>query len=171
MAMTKALIIDANCFSETNLRNEIKDAIRSGSLVPIWSKQGQLDSELRRANHRRYVRYATAGRFYCVCNVCVERKTNHLRSNGNLTSNDAHIVALALVSGANVLATDDTHLTNDFSGCNQIERSSNCRKRQGRRIPRNVIQRSTRSDIVVRLLNGATARYKHCPCQCEQTGC
>ena len=168
----KALIIDANCFSGNNLRDEIKDAIIRGDLVPIWSKSGQLANELKKANFIRFRQYANAGKFYCVCNICVERKTEHLKSNCDLQSNDEHIVALALVSGANTLATNDCPLINDFKNCNKIESSSSCRKRQGNAIPRRVIQASSPAPkLVAKLLQQATAKYKHCPCQCKQSGC
>ena len=48
MAMIKAIILDANCFSGNNLRDEIKNAISRGNLVPIWSKSGQLADELKK---------------------------------------------------------------------------------------------------------------------------
>ena len=166
-----ALIIDANCFSKGNMRSEVAIAIEGGKLIPIWSSGGQLESELKRANLNVYTIYAHKKKFFCVCDVCVQRKTAHLRSNGNLKSNDAHIVALALVSGANVLTTDDASLKYDFKDCDRIERSSNCRRRQGRRIPRKVIQSSTNSKDVNDLLSKASARYKHCPCHCDRTGC
>ena len=170
--MTKAIILDANCFSGNNLRDEIKDAITRGDLVPIWSKDGKLAEELSKANIARFRQYANAGRFYCVCNICVERKTKHLESKCHLTSNDKHIVALALVSGANTLATNDSLLINDFKACNKIDGSSSCRKRQGKAISRKVIQTSSPlTSVVVRLLKQATVKYKHCPCQCNQSGC
>jgi hypothetical protein len=172
MAMTKAIILDASCFSGNNLRNEIKAKIRCGDLVPIWSKSGKLAKELKQADFIRFREYAKAGKCYCVCNICVERKTNHLKSNCKLESNDGHIVALALVSGANTLVTNDCLLIKDFKDCNEIDKSSRCRTRQGTKISRKVIQTSSPSSSEVsRLLREATVKYKHCLCQCSQSGC
>lgn len=94
-SVTNALIIDASCFAEDNLRAEIKQAIRENRVSPIWSRNGLLAKELRAANVKRYASYELAKKFFDVCNVCVKRKTEHLISNGGLTSDDAHVVALA----------------------------------------------------------------------------
>ena len=39
---------------------------------------------------------------------------------GRVTSNDLHVLALALVSGARLLFTDDRRLTNDFMNTDVI---------------------------------------------------
>ena len=44
----------------------------------------------------------------------VDAETNKLVANGNCKSDDEHIIALALVSGARILCTTDADLMDDF---------------------------------------------------------
>lgn len=172
MTKTKAIIIDANCFSGKNFRNEIKKAISDGSMCAIVSENGKLAKELKVANVKRFTEFSKARRFYKVCNDCVERKTQHLQSLNTLTCNDAHVIALAVVSGANTLLSNDANLIADFGNCNFIERSSACVRRRGRVIQRRAIRHTSPNSRSVRdILRDASAKYEHCECKCNQRGC
>ena len=51
----------------------------------------------------------------------VEEKTEELKNSGSCRSNDAHVVALAQVSGARLLFTNDDDLRKDFADKNLID--------------------------------------------------
>ena len=172
MKEVPALIIDANSFSEKKLSSEFKNLILKYDLLLVWSDDGQLSDELKSANKKRFVQHSIAGKFFCVCNTCVERKAEHLRNQNTLESNDHHIIALAIVSAANTIVTEDSKLVSDFKNCNKIDRWSKCRKRQGKATKRIVINlASTPKNIIQKKLREASAKHEHCSCSCEGRGC
>ena len=77
---------------------------------------GELRDEL--ARDRRFVQWLRAalrnGRARSVADEAVEGHAEQLRREGVCKSNDLHVVALALVSGARLLYTNDTALIDDF---------------------------------------------------------
>ena len=50
----------------------------------------------------------------------IEAEEERLRVDGRLTSNDGHVVALAIVSGARLLYTNDRKLTQDFENAEVV---------------------------------------------------
>jgi hypothetical protein len=77
---------------------------------------GKLKIELTRNAHvtRRLVQLERAGRLRPVPTTDLEREERHLNRQGHCCSNDLHVLALARISGARTLATEDGDLTTDF---------------------------------------------------------
>ena len=77
---------------------------------------GKLRSEMRR--DRRFARWLKTnlqyGRARSVPDRVVEDRENELGRTNVCTSNDVHVLALALVSGARLLYTNDAALIADF---------------------------------------------------------
>jgi hypothetical protein len=66
------------------------------------------------ASRKMLVQLDRAGRLRRVNEEELGRQEQHLIARGCCRSNDTHVVALALVSGARTLATKDDRLTEDF---------------------------------------------------------
>ena len=62
-----------------------------------------------------------AGRFRLVNALAVEEQTRKLKQKSSCRSNDAHVIALALVSGARLLYSNDRELGDDFRDKKLIE--------------------------------------------------
>ena len=77
---------------------------------------GKLRVELGR--DERFVRWLKSalryGRARSVADEEVENRASELRSDGVCTSDDEHVLALAMVSGARLLYTNDAALISDF---------------------------------------------------------
>lgn len=160
-----AIIIDANCFSDTNLRSEIRNKIKAKKIKVILDSGGPLEKELKQANINLYRLYALGGRFYKICKKSVEKKTAHLESLNLLSSNDHHIIAVAIISGANILVTEDLELKKDFKNCDDVDKKSNCLKRQHPPKKRSIIGVATPIEKTVNfLLNNAVSKYTECEC-------
>ena len=54
------------------------------------------------------------GKLQIVNENAVDTKTNHIQSHGICKSNDPHVIALAQVSGARLLYSNDGNLQQDF---------------------------------------------------------
>jgi len=111
------LIVDTNLAGvvfgspgQSDFRPIIDWLTRSGKLVV----GGQLSGELERLNSvRRFIRALDqAGRLRRFSNAQTEAES--LRIESNCRSNDAHIIALARISGARVLCSRDNALHRDF---------------------------------------------------------
>ena len=63
-----------------------------------------------------------AGRARIIPDSQVELETESIRSGGICTSNDHHVIALARVSGARLLFTNDGDLENDFKNAALVAR-------------------------------------------------
>jgi hypothetical protein len=61
-----------------------------------------------------------AGRARLVKAELVDGETVKLRESGHLKSNDGHVIALAIVSGARAVATDDVNLMKDVKNKNIV---------------------------------------------------
>ena len=69
----------------------------------------------RNAGFVRWLRTAQrVGRARAISDEAVDSETETLRSQGICRSNDEHVVALAKVSGARLLFTNDNALQDDF---------------------------------------------------------
>lgn len=71
------------------------------------------------ARYREVVRFmaelARRGRLRVVRDTAVDLETESLKAAGACSSNDAHLVALARVSGARILCTSDLAAARDFT--------------------------------------------------------
>ena len=188
MIEERALIIDASVFGE--LRSEVSKAVKN-KLKIVISEGGKLEKELRKAKPERFSEYKRTLRFYDeICNECVEEKIEQLelvdreainrKTTRLLRSNDSHVIALAIISGANVLVTADQDLQEDFGKCNSIDNRANREKRNG--FKRNNLQPDrkvitqktpekpveTSSAVANRLIRSAKIKYQPCECQENQ---
>lgn len=78
------------------------------------SMGGAFASELFRATKQRLLAYSQAGQARIFPGERVADEAHRLQSEGNVRSNDTHVLALARVSGARLLYTGDTALMADF---------------------------------------------------------
>ena len=62
-----------------------------------------------------------AGKLQIVNENAVDTKTNHIQSHGICKSNDPHVIALAQVSGARLLYSNDGNLQQDFKNKKLID--------------------------------------------------
>jgi hypothetical protein len=116
------LIIDANCAWE--LSNGAPDA----TPIATWLKRG--DSRIAIGGTKLNIEYKKIGNFMKLLGVLdsrgqihraeehlVDREAERIESELILTSDDPHILALAIVSGARIIYSHDSNLHTDF--CNQ----------------------------------------------------
>ena len=84
---------------------------------------GQLQEELGQiSNYCRWAQQATlSGKLVNKDKKCVDEETEKVRSSGKLKSDDPHIIALAQVSGARLLFSNDIKLHKDFKNRNFID--------------------------------------------------
>ncbi|MXW61026.1 MAG: hypothetical protein F4Z58_00765 [Acidimicrobiaceae bacterium] len=89
-----------------------RKAVDNGT-VPLVVGGTRLDCELKNTGARQWVRELTnAGRLTRVDDSEVDNLAEQL--DGFCKSNDSHIIALAQISGARLLYTNDQALTGDF---------------------------------------------------------
>jgi len=171
--MTKALILDA-CLIGGNMRQEVKEAVYNRIIKILIIKGGKLERELkgnRKAGGAVYKEYAMNGFFHFICEDSVTKKYNHLLNKGLIKSDDQHIVALALVSGANILHTEDKCLISDFINCNQIEKNTNCISSNHNPKRKVIKSKSPNSRNTMRLLREAEVKFDKCECIINGGGC
>jgi len=109
------LIVDANVASIfLAQQNAVTDWLlgKSGRLVAA----GKLRLELAKNDvvRRLLVRLDQAGRLRSADANKLEQEEQRLRTSATCVSNDPHVLALAIVSGARTLATEDQYLIRDF---------------------------------------------------------
>ena len=176
--MTKAIIVDASSFGG-NLREKVKEALTKGIVKIVLGEGSTLKFELQgkgantssKNESGHYREFSRQGFFYFICGESVNRKEEHLRRLKLLKSNDAHVIALAIVSGANILVSNDVKLINDFKKCNTIDKKSNCIRRSDN-IDRLVVKPDSPDDKkVMRLLKEAKVKYERCDCMINGVGC
>lgn len=83
---------------------------------------GHLHDEMKRVPNARTWLYTTVGRgsVYRIREDKVTKRQHCLEKTGQLRSNDAHVIALAQVSGARLLYSNDRKLNEDFQNRNII---------------------------------------------------
>jgi predicted nucleic acid-binding protein len=111
------LIVDANAAGEFLAKSSaIRDWLRSSRGEPRLVAGGLLRKELARLSEvRRFlIELDRAGRLRSADPCRLLQEQRHLRASGICRSNDSHVLALAIVSGARTLATFDQALTDDF---------------------------------------------------------
>ena len=83
---------------------------------------GKLLEELNQTPAREWARQAlNAGLIRSVSASKVKQRTQTLQNEGSYRSNDPHVLALAQVSGARLLYSNDTDLQRDFKDKNLID--------------------------------------------------
>ena len=121
-------IVDANVVSEVFGSNlppageKFFDWLNQGSGRLIVG--GKLLEELEQgsAEFRRWGREAQlAGRMKIEDKSKVDAKTEQIQSEGAIRSNDPHVIALAQVSGARLLYSNDGNLQKDFNNKSLID--------------------------------------------------
>ena len=152
-------IVDANAFHEVFRESPARppagrgffDWIRKGDGRLVVG--GKLREELDRAGLKDWMRTALrAGRLRFVDDESVDRRAEELDDEGACQSNDSHVVALAEISGARLLYTNDKKLQGDFTKLVQKGRVY-----------------STNTDVTLRnrhftiAKRNLLARYKSCP--------
>ena len=122
-------ILDTNCLSEvfgTN-RPEIGEKFfdwfntRNGRLIV----GGKLHREIRRGSEGfRKLAYelGLAGRMRVISEEKVNAETARLDKEGLCKSDDSHVIALARISGARLLCSNDNDLQQDFKNKSLIDR-------------------------------------------------
>ena len=140
--MSKAIIVDADSFNK-GLSPEISKAILRGRVKLVITREGKFHDELKRKHEKskdkrikattRFNEYVKKGRFHYICSKLWEEMYNQLKNtecNGCpapkcrcIESNDRHVIAVAIVSGATVLVTGDNALGNDFKRIKKIHRN------------------------------------------------
>ena len=118
-----------------------------------------------------YKEYARNGFFHFVCEESVSRKNNHLIQRGLVQSDDQHIIALALVSAANTLHTEDKALIHDFLNCDNIHKRTCCIKGRANTKRKVIRATSANSTKVKQILRDANALYNCCECKINGGGC
>jgi hypothetical protein len=111
------LIVDANLRNLLSDRDSIVNGWLSGQRGnPKLVAAGKLLEELAGKDdvRKRLVELERAGRLRRTDGVRLEEEETLLRNSGRCVSNDHHVLALAIVSGARTLATDDDELIRDF---------------------------------------------------------
>ena len=113
------IIVDAN--SSHELVNKTTDGApvlrwllhptrRSGLVIG-----GQLAKELVRAGFTEILRVLNqAGRLHRIEDSAVDKRAARLRKSGSCVSNDQHVVALALITGCDIVFTKDKALHQDL---------------------------------------------------------
>lgn len=112
------LILDADRFSQfldpgNRDMKPVRDWINKQNGKIVYAPTEKIQDELNRhkSMQRRFSQYRQAGRIRIIDKEKVNEKENRLTG---LSSNDKHIIALAIVSGVKLLISGDTNLHDDF---------------------------------------------------------
>jgi hypothetical protein len=111
------LIVDANVAPKFLVQSSaIVDWLFGERGAPRLVAAGKLREELARNKDvsRQLVTLERAGRLRFVDAERIRHEEQRLRATAACASNDPHVLALAIVSGARTLATDDNALAADF---------------------------------------------------------
>lgn len=115
------LIIDANCAALTLTANPsvafepVINSIMSNKTVMVRGGTTLANEYLKINSVWKFIlALDKAGKSITVSTASVDKIEKQLIADGKLCSNDAHIIALAQVSGARVLCSHDQNLHTDF---------------------------------------------------------
>ena len=87
---------------------------RQGSGVILYSTGGRFATEVMGKRRAKLADYARSGKARLIPAERFVADEQALQADGNLRSNDAHVLALARASGARLLYTGDRSLMDDF---------------------------------------------------------
>lgn len=120
-------IIDANVASQLMGKDRSEAArkfiahIEAGRLMIVIG--GKLRQELSRTPINAFIQQAIlAQRARSVEDAEVDRQTGEIERSGECVSDDPHIIALARISGARLLYTNDRDLQQDFKNPTLVDR-------------------------------------------------
>jgi hypothetical protein len=111
------LIVDANVAPKFLVQSSaITDWLFGERGSPRLVAAGKLREELARNGgvRRQLVELDRAGRLRSADPERLQREERRLRTSATCVSNDLHVLALGIASGARTLATDDNALAADF---------------------------------------------------------
>ena len=95
---------------------------RRGSGILVYSTDGRFKEEIGGKARIKLADYARSGKAKLIPAERFAADEQALRADGNLRSNDAHVLALARASGARLLYTGDGDLMDDFKDRRFIDR-------------------------------------------------
>lgn len=174
--MMQALIVDSNLFGE-NLPRDVKEAVEGRRVRIVDAPNTQISADLKNSNHRRYQEYKRQSFMVEACGDSVNRKIISIKRTDLLRSNDPHFVALAIITQANILVSNDRNLGADFNDWKRIDRDSGCiavqrplTKRE-KHIIRTNGERPTKIRDIKRFLTIAKIKSDCCECQINGGGC
>jgi predicted nucleic acid-binding protein len=119
------LIVDANAAGEFLAKSSpLRNWLLAEKGEPRLVAAGALREELvKLADVRRLLtQLERAGRLRSAASDRLRQEADRLRADGQCRSNDIHVLALAIVSGARTLATFDHALMGDFRNAGIISR-------------------------------------------------
>jgi len=119
------LIVDANAAGQfLAKKGPVTNWLLGDKGDPRLVAAGRLMKELVKLGdvRRLLATLNRAGRLRSADAVQLRQEERHLRSGRQCRSNDIHVLALAIVSGARTLATFDDALSDDFKDANLINR-------------------------------------------------
>ena len=125
-------IVDANAAHEVFGSNQ-NPASEAGKGFFRWLSRGKgklvvggekLEKELDRVPQFRMwaIQAKLSGRLINTDKDCVDQEAKKIKENGGLQSDDSHIIALAQVSGARLLFSNDRDLQDDFGNSGIINK-------------------------------------------------
>ena len=106
----------------------IRNALKNGKARLVAG--GRLRRELGRSREilRKFLEYERSGKARLIPDSEVDREERNVVAEGTCRSDDQHIIALARVSGARLLCSDDGNLQADFGDRNILEPKGNVYK-------------------------------------------
>ncbi len=129
------VIVDTNVAPSVLLANRsnndyepIRNALKNGRARLVAG--GRLRRELGKSYEirKKFLEYERSGRARLIADKDVDREEQIVVTEGLCRSNDEHIIALARVSGARLLCTDDGDLEDDFGDRNILDPRGNVYK-------------------------------------------
>lgn len=82
--------------------------------VVVYSTGGEFEKDIEEPARRALVELMKSGRARLISQRLLKSAIDRLENDSNHKSNDAHVLALAVVSGARLLYTEDKALRDDF---------------------------------------------------------
>ena len=114
------MIIDANrlnVFLSHQNNDDVKPIyswLNNGSGKIVYSTEGKFREEVKETARRALVELVRSGKARFVSGKQLKSEQERLIKDSDYKSNDTHVLALALVSGARLLYTEDQALRSDF---------------------------------------------------------
>lgn len=113
------IILDANQKNSfIDLNNDdmepVRKIIEAGDLKIVYAKTSKFQREYGKAMWSRLLRYRVDGQAVLFSNEQIDTEIKKLGKIKKIKSDDNHILALARISGAKLLITEDEDLIKDF---------------------------------------------------------
>ena len=142
IATNNVIIVDADSFNKT-LRTLIFEELKKGKIKVANTRRGKFHEELRggslpagkkRQAMELYVLFEKAKYFHFVCSKLTKETFDRITTTkcaqciskcSCISSNDQHVLAVAIVTDANVIVTNDRKLASDFENLKDIHLNFN----------------------------------------------